>query len=52
MKQERKTTLVRTFVLIYCDMVENEMNARRLYYESYDPYMNVIRYWRYREGIR
>ena len=31
MKQERKTILVRTFVQIYCDMVENERNARRLY---------------------
>ena len=51
MKQERKTTLVRTFVQIYCDMVENKRNARRLYYESYDPYTNVIRYWRYREEL-
>ena len=51
MKQERKTTLVRTFVRIYCDMVENERNARRLYYESYDPYTNVIRYWRIREEL-
>ena len=51
MKQERKTTLMRTFVRIYCDMVENERNARRLYYESYDPYTNVIRYWRIREEL-
>ena len=51
MKQERKTTLVRTFVWIYCDMVENERNARRLYYESYDPYTNVIWYWRIREEL-
>ena len=51
MKQERKTTLVRTSVRIYCDMVENERNARRLYYESYDPYTNVIRYWRIREEL-
>ena len=50
-KQERKTTLVRTFVRIYCDMVENERNVRRLYYESYDPYTNVIWYWRYREEL-
>ena len=51
MKQERKTTLVRTFVRIYCDMVENERNARRLYYESNDPYTNVMRYWRIREEL-
>ena len=51
MKQERKTTLVRTFVQIYCDMVETERNAWRLYYESHDPYTNVIRYWRYREDL-
>ena len=51
MKQERKTTLVQTFVQIYCDTVENERNARRLCYESYDPYTNVIRYWRYREEL-
>ena len=51
MAQERKTTLVRTLVRIYCDMVENERNARRLYYESCDPYMNVIRYWRYWEEL-
>ena len=51
MKQERKTTLVRTFVWIYWDMVENERNARRLCYESYDPYTNVMRYWRYWEEL-
>ena len=50
-KQEHKTTLVRTFVQIYCDMVENERNAWRLYYESHDPYTNVIWYWRYREEL-
>ena len=49
MKQERKTTLVQTFVQIHCDMVENERNARRLYYESHDPYTNILRYWRIRE---
>ena len=51
MTQERKTTLVQTFVRIYGDMVENERNARRLYYESYDLYANVIRYWRYWEEL-
>ena len=51
MKQERKTTLVRTFVQIHCNMVKNERNARRLYYESYDPYTNAIRYWRIREEL-
>ena len=30
MKQERKTTLVPTFLRIYCDMVENKRNARRI----------------------
>ena len=49
MKQDHKTTLVRTFVWIYCDIVENQRNTRRLCYESYDPYRNVIRYWRIRE---
>ena len=34
MKQERKTTLVRTFVRIYCDITENERNARRHYNDS------------------
>ena len=51
MKQERKTTLVQTFVWIQCDMVENERNARRLYYESHDPYTNILRYWRIREEL-
>ena len=51
MTQERKTTLVGTFVRIYGDMVENERNAWRLYYESYDLYTNVIRYWRYWEEL-
>ena len=51
MTQERKTTLVRTFVRIYGDMVENERNARRLYYESYNLYTNVIRYWQYWEEL-
>ena len=51
MKQERKTTLVQTFVRIHSDMVENERNARRLYYETYDPYTNVIRYWRIRDEL-
>ena len=42
MKQEHKTTLEQTFVRIHCDMVENERSARRLYYESHDPYTNTI----------
>ena len=51
MKQERKTTLVQIFVGIHCDLVENERNARLLYYESHGSYTNIIRYWRIREEL-
>ena len=44
MKQEPNRTLVRTFVGIYWDMVENVRNTRRLYQKSYDPNTNVIGY--------
>ena len=42
MKQEPNRTLVRTFVGLYWDMVENVRNTRRLYQESYDPNTNAI----------
>ena len=44
MKQESNRTLVRTFVGIYWDIVENVKNTRRLYQELYEPNTNAIRY--------
>ena len=44
MKQESNRTLVRTFVGIYWDIVENVKNTRRLYRELYEPNTNAIRY--------
>ena len=43
MKQESNRTLVRTFVGIYWDIVENVKNTRRLYQELYEPNTNAIR---------
>ena len=52
MKQEPNRTLVRTFVGIYWDMVENVRNTRRLYQESYDPNTNVIGYHSFGHSIQ
>ena len=52
MKQESNRTLVRTFVGIYWDIVENVKITRRLYQELYEPNTNAIRYHSFGHSIQ